>query len=158
MRSTLRVAMRAVATAMASFGAIAAAAQSPSATTTSNAAAWRSECGSCHVAFPPRFLQAADWRAVMSRLDRHYGDDASVDAATADAIGRHLESLAGRRAGGNDGGLPRITTGRWFAKEHRDVARSTWSTPDVRSRANCAACHRNAAQGDFDDDDVRIPR
>ena len=86
----------------------------------------------------------------MTRLDRHYGEDASVDAAVAREIGRYLEANGGRRAGGNDG--------RWFANEHREVSASTWSSPDVKSRANCAACHRNAAQGDFDDDDVHLPR
>ena len=121
-------------------------------------ASWRSECGSCHVPYAARFLSADDWRAVMSRLEHHYGDDASVDAAVAADIGRYLEANAGRRPGGDDNGLPRITTGRWFAKEHREVAPSTWSAPGVKSRSNCAACHRNAAQGDFDDDDVRIPR
>ena len=114
------------------------------------AAAWRSECGSCHIAFPARLLSAAEWRTVMSRLDRHYGDDASVDARTASDIGLYLEARAGRRVGGDDAGLPRITTGRWFVKEHREVRPGTFASPNVKSPANCAACHRNAAQGEFD--------
>ena len=103
-------------------------------------------------------VPAADWRIVMDRLDRHYGGDASLDAAAAREIGRFLEAHAGRRPGGSDGALPRITTGRWFAKEHRDVAPATFDSPGVKSRANCAACHRNAAQGDFDEHDIHIPR
>jgi hypothetical protein len=129
--------------------------QSPSSAGTTS---WRSECGGCHVAYPPRLLTAADWRIVMDRLDRHYGGDASLDAAAASEIGRFLEAHAGRRPGGSDGALPRITTGRWFAKEHRDVAPATFDSPGVKSRANCAACHRNAVQGHFDEHDIRIPR
>jgi hypothetical protein len=129
--------------------------QSPSERTTT---AWRNECGGCHVAFPARLLTAADWRVVMGGLDRHYGSDASIDAALASDIGRYLEAGAGRRSGGDDAGLPRITTGRWFVKEHRKVPAGTFASPKVKSAVNCAACHPNAAQGDFDDDDIRIPR
>ena len=122
-----------------------------------DATSWRSECGSCHVPYPPRLLTAGDWRTLMSRLDRHYGQDASVDAALTAEIARYLEAHAGNRAGGRDDGLPRITTGRWFEKEHREVPPATWSTSSVKTRANCAACHPGAAQGDFDEHDVRIP-
>jgi hypothetical protein len=128
--------------------------QAPPATATE----WRSECGSCHVAFPPRLLSAADWRVVTSPLDRHYGTDASIDAATASHIGGYLEAAAGRRSGGDDAGLPRITTGHWFVKEHRKVPAATFTSPKVKSPTNCAACHPRAAQGDFDDDDIHIPR
>jgi hypothetical protein len=31
-------------------------------------AGWHSECGSCHVAYPPRLLEAASWRTIMQGL------------------------------------------------------------------------------------------
>lgn len=31
---------------------------------------WQTECGSCHVAFPPRLLPAESWRAMMSGEER----------------------------------------------------------------------------------------
>jgi cytochrome c5 len=156
MTPTFTFAARAAATALALCAAAATfAQQAPSAPT---ATVWRNECGSCHVAFPARLLTAADWRLVMSRLDRHYGTDASIDSAAAGDIGRYLEAGAGRRSGGDDAGLPRITTGRWFVKEHRKVGAATFASPKVKSPVNCAACHANAAQGDFDDDDILIPR
>ena len=61
-------------------------------------ALWQNECGSCHVAFPPRLLPAASWRAVMSGLDKHFGSDASLDAASAREIGAFLEKNAGSRS------------------------------------------------------------
>ena len=45
-------------------------------------AVYTQECGSCHLAFPPSLLPKASWQRVMSGLDKHYGSDASLDAAT----------------------------------------------------------------------------
>src|SRR5512135_2316584 len=58
-------------------------------------ALWQSECGSCHVAFPPRLLPAESWRAVMSGLDKHFGSDASLDPVAAKEIGAFLKQNAG---------------------------------------------------------------
>ena len=51
---------------------------------------WRAECGGCHAAFPPALLTAPAWRQVMGALDRHYGTDASLDAAA------NVSGLVGR--------------------------------------------------------------
>ena len=40
------------------------------------------ECASCHIPYPPRFLPAASWRALMGNLGDHFGTDASLDAQT----------------------------------------------------------------------------
>ena len=47
-----------------------------------------SECGSCHLAFPPSMLPAASWTRMMAELQDHFGDDASLDADTTAAITR----------------------------------------------------------------------
>jgi hypothetical protein len=44
---------------------------------------FRAECGSCHLAYPPGLLPAASWQRIMIRLEGHFGDDASLDPATA---------------------------------------------------------------------------
>lgn len=116
--------------------------------------AWQAECGSCHLAYPPRFLSAPAWRRMMAGLERHFGVDASVDAKAAAGIGAFLERHAGRR---HDEAL-RITQTRWFAHEHDELPASTWKRPAVKSAANCAACHTKAEQGDFRERNVRIPR
>lgn len=156
MTTELRKSLCAAATLLAVLSASAAFAQrSPQ---PPGEALWRNECGSCHVPYPPRLLTAADWRALMTTLDRHFGDDASVDAKTGAGIGRFLEARAGRRPGGESAGLPRITAGPWFAKEHREVSQRTWDSPKVKSPANCGACHRGAAWGHFDEADITLPR
>lgn len=121
-------------------------------------AQWQSECGSCHLAYPPRLLPADGWKAVMGSLDKHFGVDASVDAGTDAAIRRYLLSRAPASVRGGAAADPRrITQAGWFMREHDEVPAAAWRHPGVGSPANCAACHRDAAQGSFDEESVRIP-
>ena len=120
-------------------------------------ARWKAECGSCHLAYPPRLLPAPAWRSIMAGLDKHFGTDASLDPAAAAEIGAFLESNAGRgrRAGAQ---ALRISDSAWFRREHDEVPAAAWRRPSITSAANCAACHRGAGQGDFSERDIRIPR
>ncbi|HET7831950.1 MAG TPA: diheme cytochrome c [Gallionella sp.] len=122
-------------------------------------AKWKAECGTCHVAFPPHMLPVGSWRAVMAGLEKHFGSDASLDAATSKEIGLFLETYANRR-GSEPTAKPllRITESRWFRSEHREVSSRVWSSPKVKSPANCAACHTRAEEGRFGEHDIRIPR
>ena len=120
---------------------------------------WRTECSACHLAYPPQLLRARSWRAIMQGLGKHFGTDASLDPATAREVQAFLERHAGRDRGGPDTSAPmRITDTGWFRREHREIPAATWAHPDVRSRANCAACHRAAERGDFDEHTIRLPR
>ena len=47
---------------------------------------WNTECGACHVAYPPRLLPASSWRAIMGGLAAHFGTDASLDPGAAAEI------------------------------------------------------------------------
>lgn len=120
--------------------------------------AFQAECGSCHVPYPPGLLTAPSWRRIMQGLDRHFDVDASVDAGTAATIGAFLEAHAqdasSRRA---DPSALRITETGWFRREHGKIAAATWARADVKSPANCPACHRDAERGTFSERLVRIP-
>ena len=52
----------------------------------------------------------------------------------------------------------RITRSAWFVRKHDEVPSAVWKRPAVKSAANCAACHTQADQGDFNEHTVRIPR
>lgn len=120
---------------------------------------WQTECGSCHVAFPPRLLPAESWQAVMSGLDKHFGSDASLDAPSAREIGAFLDKNAGRNRHVKSGkSTMRITETRWFEREHDEVSSPVWKNPKVKSAANCAACHTKAESGSYRERDIRIPR
>lgn len=120
---------------------------------------YRSECASCHIAYPPGMLPAASWQRLMQDLPRHFGTDASVDEATHKELSQWLATNASssrrvREVPPED----RITRSAWFIREHREVAPATWQRPLIGSAAHCAACHTDADKGDFDEHHVRIPR
>ena len=120
-------------------------------------AKWKAECGSCHIAYPPQLLPASSWRRLMAGLPRHFGADASLDAASAAEIGAFLERNAGSGKRGGEA-AQRITETRWFLHKHDEVRAAVWKNPRVKSAANCSACHGGAERGDFDEHAVRIPR
>jgi mono/diheme cytochrome c family protein len=92
---------------------------------------------------------------MLAGLDRHFGQNAELDAP----LRARLEGWLTTEAGPGDGGAPQRITGLgWFRREHRRVGPEVVARPAVRSLANCAACHQGAAGWDFDEDRVRIPR
>lgn len=108
---------------------------------------WKEECGSCHVAFPPRFLTADGWTRLMSGLNRHFGVNAVLEPGESKAILRLLQRHAG------SGTLysstsQRISDTPWFRREHRSISPNEWINPNVGSRSNCSACHGKNVLGD----------
>jgi hypothetical protein len=120
---------------------------------------YQQECAACHVAYPAGLLPAASWQRLMANLPRHYGVDASLEPAAVKELSTWLAANAGTYKGaGTAPPQDRITQQPWFVREHREVSAATWKLPAVKSAANCAACHRQADQGDFNEHTVRIPR
>lgn len=121
-------------------------------------AAYTQECASCHLAYPPSLLPARSWQRLMDGLDKHYGSDASLDAATLQQIERWLRAHAGTtKRVSEEPPQDRITRSAWFERKHRKIDRSVWQLASVKSAANCAACHTGADRGDFDDDRLKFP-
>lgn len=118
------------------------------------------ECGSCHAPFPPRLLGEAAWRQLMAGLDRHFGTDASLDAAARDAIERHLLANASKLERPTADGKPtlRISETAWFRREHDEIPPAVWQRASIKSAGNCGACHTQAEQGSFNERQIRIPK
>lgn len=123
-------------------------------------ATFQAECSACHLAYPPHLLPAVSWREIMGTLDKHFGSDASLDEATIAEILPFLEQNAaiGRKAEISTPPVLRITETRWFARKHDDIDPAIWRRESIKSASNCMACHTRADQGDFDEDNVRIPK
>ena len=122
---------------------------------------YQQECAACHMAYPPGLLPAASWQRLMGSLNKHYGTDASLDAASAGNIGGWLKANAGSyKRVSEEPPQDRITKSVWFLRKHRDgeVPAGVWKRASVGSPANCVACHAQAAQGNFDEHAVKIPK
>ncbi len=105
------------------------------------------ECGECHMAFQPGLLPAGSWHSIMGNLSDHFGENASLPAATATAIESYLTANAGR----GDPAVLRITEQRWWRHEH-DFSDRAWKRSGAASKIDCVACHRDAAAGFYEDD------
>ena len=122
-------------------------------------AVYTQECGSCHLAYPANLLPKTSWQRVLNGLDKHYGSDASLDAATLKQIDSWLQTYGGQgKRAREEPPQDRITQSAWFKRKHHEVSSATFKRVSIKSPANCAACHRDAAQGDFEEDHVRIPK
>jgi hypothetical protein len=120
---------------------------------------YQQECGACHTPYPAGMLPAASWQRLMSNLKRHFGADASLDPAAQKELAVWLGANAGtyKRVSGEPP-QDRITLSPWFARKHNAVRASDWKLPAVKTASNCTACHGGAAQGDFSERNVKIPR
>ena len=122
------------------------------------------ECGDCHIPFPPQMLPMRSWRAIMSDLKNHFGDNATVPEATRADIETYLVANAADAPGGVFGqrylrGTPpgetplRITETNFWKNAHGEVSDGAFADPKIKTRSNCTACHRNARQGQFGEEE-----
>jgi len=120
------------------------------------------ECSACHMAYQPFFLPKRSWKAIMGDLSNHFGEDASLDQPSTNAIKKYLYANAADANGRAPRWLNqepknsvpmRVTQLSWFRNTHGSRAVS-WakSHASIGSIANCTGCHRGAARGSFEDD------
>ena len=132
-------------------------------------AKWQAECASCHMAYQPGLLPERSWRKLMAGLDKHFGENASLDPATAEEITRFLAANSADRSGNRRSAriaasIPaaavplRISETAYFRRKHDEIASDIWRRPKVGSPANCQACHQTAEKGDYSERNVKIPR
>jgi cytochrome c553 len=132
-------------------------------------AKWKAECSSCHMLYLPGLLPARSWTKMMTGLDKHFGENAELDAATSKEITEFLvknsaDETNNRRGskiinsiGKNDAPL-RITETAYFIRKHDEVSASTYKRKAIGSSSNCIACHKGAEAGNFSEHEVRIPK
>jgi cytochrome c553 len=123
-------------------------------------AAYQGECAACHIAYPARLMSASAWKNVLGNLGSHFGVDATVGEPSQKEILQYLTRNAARSFWGDEE-VPaqnRITQTRWFHRKHGAIPAEVWTRDSVHSASNCVACHAEAGQADFDDDNVKIPR
>lgn len=132
-------------------------------------AKWKAECAGCHMLYHPALLPERSWRNMMSGLDKHFGENAMLDAPTRAEIEQFLvtnsaDKTDNRRSRrmvqsiASNAAPLRISETRYFLSKHDEISPATFKRKSVGSAANCVACHRGAEQGDFSESQVKIPR
>jgi hypothetical protein len=130
---------------------------------------YKAECASCHMAYLPGLLPAKSWETMMSTLDKHFGENAELDAKTQKEITDFLvqnsaDKVRTKRgdkmiAGLNKGTIVlRISETDYFKRKHDELNSNIYKRKSIGSAANCIACHSGAERGDFSEDNVVIPK
>lgn len=132
-------------------------------------AAWREECAACHLLYPPGLLPVRSWAKLMTGLDKHFGENASLDPQTRAEITAFLIDNAAERMGGRRGSkiASSIPPGEtpiafsetyYFKRKHHEISAAVFKRPAIGSPGKCNACHADAEKGIFDEERVKIPR
>lgn len=124
------------------------------------------ECGACHTAYHPSLLPRASWRALIAGLGNHFGEDASLDAATAARLVDYLtanaaetaDTLPANRLRQVDPAKPfTITATPFWTRRHARISDAVFASKAVGGRGNCVACHADASSGRFYPGNIDIP-
>lgn len=126
------------------------------------------ECSSCHFLYLPGLLTARSWEKVVNESDKHFGENLGLDEKTANGLLAYLKANSADKAqtkwarriadSSGDTAYARIMDVPWVKKEHREIREDVFKRPSIGSRSNCGACHPEGSKGDFEEDNVRIPK
>jgi hypothetical protein len=129
---------------------------------------YKEECGACHFTYQPELLPSASWKKVVTAHDDHFGESVALDDNSEKTILDYLTANGAERSSakravkimqslGTD--VPsRVTDIPYIKRKHRKIASSIINRESIGSLSNCAACHKTAEEGVYDDDHVTIPK
>ena len=142
--------------------------KSPAFLKTLENALYKEECSSCHFLYQPWLLPSRSWQAIMDGSQKHFGENLALDAQIAEELLAYLKANSSEKTrarwaekitASSEGLTPkRIMDVPWIKKEHREIGANVFKRPSIGSASNCAACHTKGAEGNFEEDFVKVPR
>lgn len=127
------------------------------------------ECASCHFAYQPGLLPSRSWKKIMENLSDHFGTDASLEPEDNKRILKYLvdnsaENFTNYKRSkkindsiGKNETPTAITKTGYFIKKHKGIKPKLIEQKDVKSLANCMACHTKADKGSYSEREINIP-
>ena len=126
------------------------------------------ECGSCHITYPPFLLPKSSWKLMMSDLENHFGDDASIDKGTNLSILSFLEKNSAENSTHKaafkilkslkeNNSTIAITKTPYWEKKHKNIDKDIFARAKIKSQANCKACHTDIENGLIENHLINIP-
>ncbi len=115
------------------------------------------ECGSCHIAYAPYLLPKSAWDSMMSDLENHFGEDASLEQESHTIILAFLnqyssdfvETKISSKIAKEPQNIVAITKYPYWEAAHQDINPALFETQAIKSKANCQTCHKDAESGIF---------
>ena len=128
---------------------------------------YREVCGACHFPLQPALLHSRSWQLLLAGTQDHFGQSVDLEAEQLAEVEAYLSANAAERTSGElaqeivdsiGSSTPlRVTDVPVIRREHRRLDEAVFQRPSVAGRADCQACHPDAADGVYDDDSVTIP-
>ncbi len=128
------------------------------------------ECGACHFAYLPGLMPARNWQAVMTSLDKHFGENVQLPESSRSALLDYLTANASDRspyAGSRwlNENIPanrttrRLTAIPFIAYKHTVVLEAIARNfkIEVRKLTNCQSCHTEIENGSIGIMELYIP-
>jgi cytochrome b len=126
------------------------------------------ECGSCHITYPPFLLPKSSWTLMMSDLENHFGDDASIDKQTNLSILSFLNENSAQTSSQKaafkilkslkeNKSTIAITKTPYWEKKHKKIDKDVFASSQVKSKANCKACHTDIQNGLIESRLIKVP-
>jgi len=129
---------------------------------------YKTNCGSCHFAYQPGLLPAKSWLKIIDSAGGHPGGDLSFDKKKKAEIRKYLTQNSAENIGSKrsrkilasiGSGVPtKISEVPYISEKHHEINQEVFLKKTIGSRGNCIACHKTAESGDYDDDNVVIPK
>ncbi len=123
------------------------------------------ECGSCHTLYPPTLLPGESWGKLMANLSDHFGDDASLDPADHRSVSEYLYAHSAERSTQEmsvkmmkslqNRDIIAMTQTPFWKETHENIPAEAFESGNVKSRANCKACHSDVEQGLIEDSAIK---
>jgi len=114
---------------------------------------------------PPNLMPKKSWELIMSDLENHFGDDASLDVetnkdilafllknsaetSTTEASFKFLQSIKNQD-------IIALSKTTFWEKTHKDVPKEIFDNEKIKSKANCKACHIDIEKGLIEDENIK---
>jgi len=124
-------------------------------------------CGTCHFVYQPGLLPYKSWEKIIDTPGGHAGGELSISSSVKNEIKKYILGNSAEKSTWEKSGkiadsitdsLPvRISEIPYIKRKHWGVRDKIFKREAIGSRGNCIACHRSAAKGVYDEDDVVIP-
>lgn len=111
---------------------------------------YETECGACHIAYPPALLPSASWVRLLSELPEHFGEDASLPEESLSVLSTWLENHAAEQWDTkaahafqqvNPDKPYQVTATPFWQRHHKDLPPALFASKAVGGAGNCRACH-----------------
>lgn len=125
------------------------------------------ECSECHDLFSPTCMTKKMWKVTLSDKTDHFNEDLSKDVPHFENIKEYVLQNSAETSNSeiSQGVIKttlgknkyRITKTRYWKDIHAQIPRNAYKHPNIKSKSNCIACHKNFGTTDYiNDEDISL--